>query len=64
MKKIADFIRKDAVLSIAVILAVLSMLFVHPNREYLDYIDFRTLVMLANLIFLFLLCVLYVLQSV
>lgn len=46
MKKIAGFIRKDAVLSIAVVLAVLSMFFVHPSREYLDYIDFRTLVML------------------
>lgn len=46
MRKITGFIKKDAVLSIAVILAVCSMFFVHPDREYLAYIDFRTLAML------------------
>ncbi len=35
--------KKEAVLSLAVVLAALSSFIVHPDREYLDYIDFRTL---------------------
>ena len=38
-----EWIKKEAVLSIAVILALLSCFVVRPDREYLDYIDFRTL---------------------
>jgi len=43
MKKIIQFIKSEIVLTVAVVLAVLSMFFVHPDGEYLDYIDFRTL---------------------
>ena len=46
MKSIATFIKKEPVLSIATILAVLSMFFVIPSKEYLTYIDFRTLELL------------------
>lgn len=46
MKKIADFIKNETVLSVAVILAVFSAFFVRPDREYLNYIDFRTLSLL------------------
>ena len=46
MKKILYFIKKEAVLSIAVVLAVISVFFVTPDREYISYIDFRTLAIL------------------
>ena len=46
MKSIATFIKKEPVLSIATILAILSMFFVIPSKEYLEYIDFRTLELL------------------
>ena len=39
-------IKKDPVLSIAVILAVISMFVVHPDDTYVSYIDFRTLAIL------------------
>ena len=43
MKKILYFIKKETVLSIAVVLAVISVFFVTTDREYISYIDFRTL---------------------
>ena len=39
-------IKKEPVLSIAVILAVISMFVVHPDDTYVSYIDFRTLAIL------------------
>ena len=42
-KKCMEWIKKEAVLSIAVILAFVSCFVVQPDREYLEYIDFRTL---------------------
>ncbi len=42
-RKCMEWIKKEAVLSIAVILALVSCFVVWPDREYLDYIDFRTL---------------------
>lgn len=41
--KIICFFRKETVLSIAVILALLSMFWVRPDKAYFTYIDFRTL---------------------
>lgn len=49
MKKILYFIKKETVLSIAVVLAVISVFFVVPDREYISYIDFRTLAILSCL---------------
>ena len=43
MQKLIDFVKKEVVLVVAVVLALVSMLFVTPDTEYLDYIDFRTL---------------------
>ena len=40
---IKNVMKKEPVLSIAVILAVISMFFVHPDDTYVSYIDFRTL---------------------
>ena len=43
LQKLYVFFRKETVLSIAVILALLSMFWVRPNKAYFTYIDFRTL---------------------
>lgn len=43
---IKNAIKKEPVLAIAVILAVISMFFVHPDAAYASYIDFRTLAIL------------------
>lgn len=44
--KITAFIKKETVLCVAVVLAAVSAFFVPPDREYLGYIDFRTLAIL------------------
>ena len=43
MRSIWNWCKKEAVLSIAIVLAIISAVFVHPDKEYLGYIDFRTL---------------------
>lgn len=42
-EKVLRFVRQETVLCAALALAVLSMLFVPPDAEYISYIDFRTL---------------------
>ena len=44
-----EFIKKEAVLCAAVLLALISMFFVFPDKQYADYIDFRTLGILFSL---------------
>lgn len=44
-----QFVRQETVLIIAMALAVISMLFVHPDVRYIEYIDFRTLGILFSL---------------
>ena len=46
MKKIWGIIKKDTVLMIAWILAILSCFFVKPSLSYLGYIDYTTLALL------------------
>ncbi len=41
--KVKDFIKKETVLVVAWILAVVSAFFVFPDKAYIEYIDFRTL---------------------
>lgn len=43
MGKVKAFIKKEKVLVLAFICAVISCFFVKPNPSYVDYIDFRTL---------------------
>lgn len=43
MKIFLSFVKKEIVLCVAVLLAVLSMGFVPPDAAYLSYLDFRTL---------------------
>lgn len=45
----ARFVKREAVLCIAVLLAVISMFFVPPNAGYADYIDWDTLALLFAL---------------
>ena len=45
-EKIIKSIRGDIVLTVSVCLAVFSCIVVPPNIGYLDYIDFRTLILL------------------
>ena len=49
MKKLIKFIKKETVLSIAFLLAVLSAFIVPIDMEYISYIDFRVLVLLFAL---------------
>lgn len=46
MKKSLAFFKKEAVLSVATVLAALSAFIVHPDASYIGYIDFRTLAIL------------------
>lgn len=46
LQKIWNWCKKEAVLSIAIVLAIVSSFFVHPDKEYIGYIDFRTLAIL------------------
>lgn len=39
-------LKKDIVLTIAIFLALLSSLFIRPDKQYINYIDYRTLVLL------------------
>ena len=43
---VLNWIKKETVLTIATILAVISMFFVMPDRQYIDYLDVKTLVIL------------------
>lgn len=46
MKKLMLFIKREIVLSIAIVLAAVSAIWVHPDAQYREYIDFRTLAVL------------------
>ena len=49
MNKIISFIKNEIVFSIALLLAVISSFIVPPSKEYISYIDFRTLALLLGL---------------
>ena len=49
MNKITHFFKSEPVLSIAWLLAFLTMFLVPPSAAYLDYIDFHTLALLFAL---------------
>lgn len=58
MKKIVEFIKKEVVLCVALLLAIVSSFIVKPDRQYIEYVDFRTLAILFCLM-----CVMAGLQS-
>ena len=45
-EKIICFLKQETVLCAAFALAIVSMLFVPPDRAYIGYVDFRTLAIL------------------
>lgn len=49
MKQIIAFIKKETVLTVAWILAVISAFWIHPTKEYIGYIDFKSLGILWSL---------------
>ena len=49
MKEVWRFIKKDAVLTAAWVLAAISVIFVHPDAGYVGYIDWRSLGILWSL---------------
>lgn len=46
MNKVKEFLKKETVLCIALLLAVISMFVILPDAQYKDYVDFRTLALL------------------
>lgn len=46
MNKILTIIKKESVMLISLLLAVISMFFISPSADYINYIDFRTLALL------------------
>lgn len=48
-EKFIKFIKKETVLSVAFVLALLSMLMITPDKEYITYIDYKTLGLLFGL---------------
>ena len=49
MNRIIEFVKKETLLTIAFLLAVVSCHFVPPSKEYIGYIDFRVLGILLSL---------------
>ncbi len=49
LTKIKNFVKKEAVLCISAVCAVLTMFLVPPSAEYIEYIDFRVLCLLMCL---------------
>ncbi|MDE6025971.1 MAG: anion permease [Lachnospiraceae bacterium] len=47
--KIISFVKKETILCISLLLAVISAFFVHPDNEYMDYVDWHTLMLLFSL---------------
>ncbi len=43
MKRIKEYLKKELVLTVAVLLALVSMFIVTPDAKYISYIDFKTL---------------------
>lgn len=46
MRKLLDWCKKEVVLTIAILLAVISAFFIYPDKDYIGYIDFCTLAIL------------------
>lgn len=43
MKSITKFVKKNIVMTVALVAAIITSLFVLPDREYIGYFDFKTL---------------------
>ena len=45
-EKIINFIKKEVVLTVAIVLTIITCFIVPPDEEYLKYFDYNTLIML------------------
>lgn len=48
-EKIINLLKKETVLCVSVVLAVISVFIITPDKEYINYIDFRTIGVLFSL---------------
>ena len=48
-RKLSEFLKRETVLTVAILLAIVSAVMIPPDREYAGYIDFRTLSILRHL---------------
>lgn len=46
LKKISEYVKNEVVFSIALILAIISAFIIKPDKEYISYIDYRTIALL------------------
>ncbi len=46
MNRIIDFAKRETILCVAIAMGILSMLWVHPDRGYIEYINTDTLILL------------------
>lgn len=49
MKRLIAYFKKETVLCVAMFLGVVSMFLVHPDSQYPEYLDYRTLALLFSL---------------
>ena len=49
MKPLRQFLRREPVLAVSLVLALISAFIVPPDRQYADYLDLRTLAILFSL---------------
>ena len=49
LSAISAFVRREVVLCIVILLAIISVFFVPPSAAYIDYIDWDTLALLFSL---------------
>ena len=49
MKVLLQFIKKEIVLTVAILLAIISSIWNPPSKTYLEFIDFRVLGILLSL---------------
>lgn len=46
LQKIKAFIKQETILTAGIMLAIISSFIIHPDKEYLSYIDYRTILLL------------------
>ena len=50
MKRLIAYFKKETVLCVAMLLGVVSMFLVHPDSQYPEYLDYRTLALLFSML--------------
>ena len=50
MKRVLPFVKKNAVMLIAALVALITSIIIPPDKEYLGYFDFKTLTCLFSVL--------------